>query len=61
MERDGEGDVDKRNLCFTTSWSSSSAGRGRDCDRGREADEVAAVEDAVKVAVDVRVVVEVVA
>lgn len=56
MERDGDADVDKRNLCFTTSWS-----RGRAAAVQAEAewaDEVAAVEDAVKVAVavDVRVV-----
>lgn len=62
MERDGDADVDKRNLCFTTSWSrgraTAAAAQAEVVAEAEWADEVAAVEDAVKVAVavDVRVV-----
>lgn len=56
MERDGDADVDKRNLCFTTSWSRGRAAavQAEAVAEAEWADEVAAVEDAVKV--DVRVV-----
>lgn len=56
MERDGDADVDKRNLCFTTSWSRGRATAAAQAEAVAEAewaDEVAAVEDAVKVAVRV--------
>lgn len=59
MERDGDADVDKRNLCFTTSWSrgrataAAAAAQAEAVAEAEWADEVAAVEDAVKVAVRV--------
>lgn len=52
MERDGDADVDKRNLCFTT--RGRAAVQAEAVAEAEWADEVAAVEDAVKV--DVRVV-----